>query len=81
MSEILLFTKPGCQKCDYIKERMPTNIPISVIDTTTAEGLAQAAYYELLNKNMPILVVDDEAVEGAIHILSKLNSLSEEAKT
>ncbi len=80
MSEILLFTKPGCQKCDYIKERMPTNLQVSVVDTTTAEGLAQAAYYELLNKNMPVLVVDDEAVEGAIQILSRLNSLSEEAK-
>ena len=80
MSEILLFTKPGCQKCEYIKERMPTNLQVSVVDTTTAEGLAQAAYYELLHKNMPILVVDDEAVEGAIQILSRLSSLSEKAK-
>ena len=80
MQEILLFTKPGCQKCQYIKERMPSNLNISIVDTSTAEGLAQAAYYELLNKNMPILVVDDEAVEGAIHILSRLNSLAEQAK-
>ncbi len=80
MPEILLFTKPGCQKCDYIKERMPARLDVSLVDTSTAEGLAQAAYYELLNRHTPILVVDDEIVEGAINILTRLNALADSAK-
>jgi deoxyxylulose-5-phosphate synthase len=76
MPEILLFTKPDCQKCDYVKERLPDGLIISIVDTTTAEGLAEAAYYELLNKNTPILVVDDEVFEGAIVIMNKLKALA-----
>jgi deoxyxylulose-5-phosphate synthase len=76
MPEILLFTKPGCQKCDYIKERLPTGLNVSLVDTSTAEGLAEAAYYEILGKHTPILVVDDEVTEGAINILSRLNQLA-----
>ena len=76
MPEILLFTKPDCQKCDYVKERMPEGLVVSIVNTSTAEGLAEAAYYELLNKNTPILVVDDEVFEGAIVILNKLKALA-----
>ena len=76
MPEILLFTKPACQKCDYVKERIPEGLDISYVDTSTAEGLAEAAYYELLNKPTPVLVVDDQVYEGAIVILNKLKSLS-----
>ena len=76
MPEILLFTKPGCQKCDYIKERLPEGLKVDIVDTSTAEGLAEAAYYELLNKPTPILIVDDEPYEGAIVIMNKLKALS-----
>lgn len=46
------------------------------MDTSTPEGLAEAAYYELLGKHTPILVVDDEVTEGAIAIMARLNELS-----
>lgn len=80
MPEILLFTKPGCQKCDYIKERIPPALNVSLVDTSTPEGLAEVAYYELLGKHTPILVVDDEVTEGAIAIMARLNQLSENGK-
>jgi glutaredoxin len=80
MPEILLFTKPGCQKCEFVKERIPSDLNVNIIDTTSAEGLAEAAYFEILNKNVPILVVDDEIIEGAIPILNKLNALKQELK-
>lgn len=80
MPEILLFTKPGCQKCEFVKERIPSDLDVSIIDTSSAEGLAEAAYFEILNKNVPILVVDDEIIEGAIPIINKLNALKEELK-
>jgi deoxyxylulose-5-phosphate synthase len=76
MPEILLFTKPGCQKCDWIKERIPAGLSVNVINMETAEGMAEAAYYELLNKHTPILVVDDQVFEGAINIMDKLRSVS-----
>ncbi len=76
MPEILLFTKPGCQKCDYIKARLPAGLKVTIVDTSTAGGLAEAAYYELLGKHTPVLVVDDQVTEGAINILARLNELA-----
>jgi hypothetical protein len=77
MPEILLFTKPDCQKCDYVKERIPTGMEIQLVDASTPDGMAEAAFYELLDKPTPILVVDEEPITGAINILNKLNSLSD----
>jgi deoxyxylulose-5-phosphate synthase len=77
MPEILLFTKPGCQKCDYIKEKMPKGLGVQIVDMSSAEGLAEAAYFEILNKNAPILIVDEHRFEGAIPILEKLKMLEQ----
>ena len=74
MSQLILFTKPGCQKCDYIKEKMPAGAAVTIKDMSTTEGMAEAAYYEILAKNLPILVADDEVIEGAINILARINS-------
>jgi glutaredoxin len=79
MTEILLFTKPGCQKCDYVKARIPDGLAVEVVDTSQAEGLAEAAYYELLNKPTPVLVVDDVVVEGSINIMNKLKALADQS--
>ncbi len=76
MSEILLFTKTGCQKCDWVKERIPEGVKVNIINMETADGMAEAAFYQLLNKHTPILVVDDEVFEGAIKIVEKINACS-----
>jgi len=76
MPEILLFTKPGCQKCDWIKERIPPGLQVNIMDMETAQGMAEAAYYEVLSKYTPILVVDEQVYEGAINIMDKLRSIS-----
>jgi deoxyxylulose-5-phosphate synthase len=76
MPEILLFTKPGCQKCEYVKERIPGGLAVTVVDMTTAQGLAEAAYYELLHRTTPVLVVDDVVFEGAIKIMEQLKTLA-----
>jgi glutaredoxin len=81
MPEILLFTKPGCQKCDYVKEHLPAGIKINYVDTSTADGLAEAAYYEILGKHTPILVVDDQVTEGAIAIMNRLNELADNGQS
>jgi glutaredoxin len=76
MTEIILFTKPDCQKCEYVKAHLPEGVHPRIVNTSEADGLAEAAYYELLNKNLPILVVDDEVFEGAIVIVNKLKELA-----
>jgi deoxyxylulose-5-phosphate synthase len=72
MPEILLFTKPGCEKCEWVKERMPAGLSVNVLNMESAEGMAEAAFYELLSKHTPILVIDDQVHEGAINILKQL---------
>lgn len=76
MTETILFTKDNCGKCDHVKERMPKDIDIRTINADTVDGLAMAAFYEILEKVFPVLVVDGEIVEGAIPILDRLNSMA-----
>ena len=79
-TEVLLFTKPDCEKCDYVKARIPTGLDIKIMDMTSAEGMAHAAYHEILEKYTPILVVGEEVVEGAIKIKNKMKEVSESQK-
>jgi glutaredoxin len=81
MAEIKLFTKNNCGKCSYVKERLPENIKVQIINVeTSADGMAEGAFYEVLDKNFPVLVVDDERVaEGAIPVLDRLKELSAKA--
>jgi len=51
-------------------------LSINVLNMETADGLAEAAYYELLNHNAPILVVDEVVTEGAINIIDRLKNLA-----
>ena len=76
--EVLLFTKPECEKCDYVKERIPENLNVQIMDMTSTDGMAYAAYHELLEKYTPILVVGDEVVEGALKIKKRMKALSQE---
>ena len=70
--DVLLFTKPECEKCDYVKEKIPENLDIQIMDMTTTDGMAHAAYHEILEKYTPILVVGEEVVEGAIKIKNRM---------
>jgi len=79
-TEMLLFTKPECEKCDYVKARIPTGINVKILDMTTADGMAHAAYHEILEKYTPILVVDDEIVEGSIKIKNRMKEIAESQK-
>ena len=69
-----LFTKPGCEKCDWVKKEIPekTRERVDSFDIMTAEGLAELAYHELVGlaeKQLPILITGTGAVmTGAIRI-------------
>ena len=74
--DVLLFTKPECEKCDYVKEKIPDNLELQIMDMTSRDGMALAAYHEILEKYTPILVVGDEVVEGAIKIKNKMKEVA-----
>ncbi len=76
MKEIILFTKPDCQKCDHVKERLPAGVSVEILDAESVDGMAEAAYYEVLEEEFPVLVVDEEVVTGAIRILERLRSIA-----
>lgn len=69
-----LFTKPGCEKCDWVKEKMPEAAAerVDFFDIMTADGLAELAYCELVGtaeKQLPILLTrEGKVVTGAIRI-------------
>ncbi len=69
-----LFTKPGCEKCDWVKGKMPETAKdqVDAFDIMTAEGLAELAYHELVGvaeKQLPILLTSEgKIVTGAIKI-------------
>ena len=63
MPEILLFTKPGCQKCDYVKARIPDGLTVEVVDTSEAKGLAE---------KLALPVGDAREVDEAWGVLSQV---------
>jgi hypothetical protein len=73
-----LFTKPGCEKCDWVKANLPAGVTVTAHDILTAEGLAELAFRELVGtaeKQLPILrLPDGRVVTGAIQIRNALTA-------
>ena len=76
MPEVILFTKKDCQKCDYVKGKIPEGLQMRILDMDSVEGTAEAAYHELIGRHTPILVVDGEVYESAIDIKNKMADLA-----
>ncbi|MDD4185035.1 MAG: glutaredoxin family protein [Candidatus Methanomethylophilaceae archaeon] len=77
MAEIKLFTKNNCGKCDFVKERMPEGLEVEYHNVDTTDGLAEGAFYEVLDKGFPVLVVDDTIVaEDGTPVLKKLQEIA-----
>lgn len=50
---------------------------VEILNVDTVDGLAEGAYYGILDKGFPVLVLDDEyAAEGSINILEKIKEIS-----
>ncbi|MFH1060973.1 MAG: hypothetical protein V1797_20100 [Pseudomonadota bacterium] len=78
-----LFTKPGCEKCDYIKDRFDLKsmgVALEVLAPDNADALAHLAWHELVDvaeRELPILVLDDSShLAGAIKIKTYLNQMA-----
>ncbi|MGI5964700.1 MAG: glutaredoxin family protein [Candidatus Methanomethylophilaceae archaeon] len=79
MAEIKLFTKDNCGKCEYVLERIPEGIRVETVNVDTVDGLAEGAFYQILNMTFPVLVVDGTVkAEGSINSLKVLKEISEQ---
>ena len=72
----ILLTKPNCDKCDFVKERMP-KLDLEIVDLTTPRGMALDVRYDLKGNKMPILIHEDQPEFGAIKVLKKLKAIAE----
>ena len=82
MGRIMLITKENCDKCDWVKERIPEGLKdtLEIFDYNDVEVTPFLAYYEKIQDNqpMPILIVDDEelALDSTIKIKNKMIELN-----
>ena len=74
-----LFTKIGCEKCDYVKKTVDLKklgIAEEILGPDNPDSLAHLAWHELVavaETQLPILVLDDSsAITGAIRIKNYL---------
>ena len=71
-----LFTKKGCDKCDYVKRYIPKQLELKTHDVQSIDGLAELAELSLIGlaeKELPILVTADKVITGAINIKKELS--------
>jgi hypothetical protein len=76
MPDVVLFTKPECKNCDYVKGKIPEGLEMRILDITTKEGMAEFAYHELVEQHTPVLVVDGEIVQGTVAIKNRMAELA-----
>ncbi len=78
-----LFTKEGCEKCEYVKKSVDLKklgINVEILSPDNPDSLAHLAWHELINSaetQLPILILDDSsAMTGAIRIRNYLAAVS-----
>ena len=78
-----IFTKPGCEKCDYVKKSVDLKrlgVAEEILGPDNPESLAHLAWHELVSvaeTQLPILVLDDSSsMTGAIRIKNFLQTVS-----
>lgn len=74
MTKPILLTKPGCDKCDYVKQKMP-ELDIELVDLTSPKGMALDVRFDLKGNTMPILIHEGTPNFGAISVLRKLKEI------
>ena len=83
VGELTLFTKEGCEKCEYVKKRVDLKklgVRVEVLSPDNPDSLAHLAWHELVSlaeTQLPILVLDDSSsLTGAIQIKNYLTAIS-----
>lgn len=80
-----LFTKEGCEKCEYVKRSVDLKnlgVRVEVLSADNPESLAHLAWHELVSvaeTQLPILVMDDNSsLTGAIRIKNYLTAMRDQ---
>jgi glutaredoxin 2 len=76
-----LFTKDGCEKCDFLKKKVDLQnlgVHVEVLGPENPDALAHLAWHELVSvaeKHLPILVLDDcSYIADVVPIIRHLKS-------
>ena len=76
-----LFTKSGCEKCEYVKKSVDLKklgIREEVLGPDNPDSLAHLAWHEMVavaETQLPILILDDSSsITGAIRIKNYLTA-------
>lgn len=81
----ILFTKPNCSKCEWIKGKISFNpstyhsLDLAHLDGNNADAMGTLAYYSLVTiaeKNLPILLTKDLEVVVDINRIAELLGFS-----
>ena len=82
-----LFTKEGCEKCDYVKKSVDLKkigVRVEILGPDNPDSLAHLAWHGLVRiaeTQLPILVLDDSSsLTGAIRIKNYLASTGERVR-
>jgi glutaredoxin len=82
---LTLFTKEGCEKCEYVKRSVDLKnlgVRVEVLSPDNPESLAHLAWHELVSvaeTQLPILVLDDNSsMTGAIRIKNYLTAMRDQ---
>jgi len=82
---LTLFTKDGCEKCEYVKKSVDLKrlgVRVEILSPDNAESLAHLAWHELVSvaeTQLPILVLDDNStLTGAIRIKNHLTAMRDQ---
>jgi len=82
---LTLFTKDGCEKCEYVKKSVDLRklgVRVEILGPDNPESLAHLAWHELVNvaeTQLPILVLDDNStLTGAIRIKNHLTAIRDQ---
>ena len=77
-----LFTKSGCEKCEYVKKSVDLKklgVKEEVLGPDNPDSLAHLAWHELVavaETQLPILILDDSSsIMGAIRIKNYLAAI------
>jgi glutaredoxin len=65
MAEIEIFTTPDCPRCKKLMFWMDAyDIKYKAIDATTVDGMAEAAFREIVNDTFPVVYMDGDKLTG-----------------
>ena len=71
----ILFTKKDCEKCAYVKDNLPANHDIQLVDIGTPDGLSTLSWLSLVNTAQTRLPIYAEFSPRPNELLPEVNNV------